>query len=49
MAFICSRSEQVEVNFGQKPFAFDLDALVQEERRKREAAVQRWDSGSVHL
>ena len=46
---ICSRSEQVEVNFGQKPFAFDLDALVQEERSKREAAVQRWDSGSVRL
>ncbi|KAL3698051.1 hypothetical protein R1sor_012127 [Riccia sorocarpa] len=35
-----SPSERVEVNFGQKPFVFDIEALVQEERERRQRSVE---------
>lgn len=35
-----SPNEKVEVNFGQRPFAYDAEALVQEERERRQRAVE---------
>ncbi|CAM6100520.1 unnamed protein product [Calypogeia fissa] len=35
-----SPNEKVEVNFGQKPYIFDVDALVQEERERRQRSVE---------
>ncbi|BBN00100.1 Ran-binding protein 9/10 [Marchantia polymorpha subsp. ruderalis] len=35
-----SPSEKVEVNFGQKPFIFDIEAMVQEERERRQRSVE---------
>ncbi|GAQ84119.1 spla ryanodine receptor domain-containing protein [Klebsormidium nitens] len=35
-----SKNERVEVNFGKRPFKFDLEALVQEERERRQRAVE---------
>jgi hypothetical protein len=39
---VCSRNEHVEANFGAKPFVFDLDALVHQQRLQQESAVQRF-------
>eukprot|EP00271_Cylindrocystis_brebissonii_P004026 TRINITY_DN15383_c0_g2_i1.p1 TRINITY_DN15383_c0_g2~~TRINITY_DN15383_c0_g2_i1.p1 ORF type:complete len:454 (-),score=74.96 TRINITY_DN15383_c0_g2_i1:379-1740(-) len=35
-----SPSERVEVNFGQRPFLFDIEAMVQEERERRHREVE---------
>eukprot|EP00249_Psilotum_nudum_P007140 c20336_g1_i1 orf=333-1706(+) len=35
-----SPNEKVEVNFGQRPFIFDLEALAQEERERRQRAIE---------
>ncbi|XP_002992236.2 ran-binding protein M homolog [Selaginella moellendorffii] len=35
-----SPNEKVSVNFGQNPFVFDVEALIQEEREKRQAEVE---------
>ena len=47
MLWLCSRNECVELNFGQKPYRFDLEGLVREELEQRCAAVQRYEG--VHL
>ncbi len=39
-----SPNEKVEVNFGQRQFVYDVEALVQEERERRHRAVE-----NVHL
>ena len=40
---VCMRSlgECVSVNFGQHPFKFSVEAMIQEEAEKQDAAVQR--------
>lgn len=35
----CSLNEEVEVNFGSKPFRFDLDGQLQQERDRQAAAI----------
>ncbi|KAJ7522175.1 hypothetical protein O6H91_19G086200 [Diphasiastrum complanatum] len=35
-----SPNEKVCVNFGQSPFVFDIEALIQEERERRQRAVE---------
>lgn len=37
----CSPHERVELNFGQKPFRFDLDSLVREEQSLQASAIDR--------
>lgn len=39
-----SPNERVEVNFGQRPFVYNIEALVREEREKQQRAVE-----NVHL
>lgn len=45
-----SKNECVEVNFGQKPFKFDIEGMIQEEREQQRAAVQsiKVSTGVVH-
>ena len=38
---ICSTGECVSVNFGQHPFKFSVEAMIQEEDERQDAAVQR--------
>ena len=45
----CSPGECIVVNFGASPFAFKLDAMLEEEREQQEAAVQRCALLSVCL
>lgn len=35
-----SQNERVEVNFGQRPFLFDIEAVVQEERDRRHRQIE---------
>lgn len=35
----CSLNEAVEVNFGSKPFAFDVDGLLRQERDQQATAI----------
>ena len=39
---VCSTGECVSVNFGQHPFRFSVEAMIQEEAEQQDAAVQRW-------
>lgn len=45
-----SRNECVEVNFGQKPFVYDLDGMLQEEEAKLQSEIKgaHVSSGTVH-
>ena len=38
---VCSTGECVSVNFGQHPFRFSVEAMIQEEAEQQDAAVQR--------
>ena len=38
---MCSLGECVSVNFGQQPFRFSVEAMIQEEAEQQNAAVQR--------
>ena len=38
---MCSLGECVSVNFGQHPFKFSMEAMIQEEDDRQDAAVQR--------
>lgn len=39
-----SLNERIEVNFGQRPFVFNIEALAQEERKRQQRAIE-----NVHL
>ena len=45
-----SRAECVEVNFGQKPFLYDLDGMLEEEKAKLQSEIKgaHVSSGTVH-
>jgi len=36
-----SPNEKVDVNFGQRPFVFDIEQLAQEEREKCQAIIEK--------
>ena len=38
---MCSLGECASVNFGQHPFKFSVEAMIQEEEERHNAAVQR--------
>ncbi len=42
-----SLNEAVEVNFGAKPFAFDVDALLQQERGMEADAIAGCDAAAL--
>lgn len=43
----CSHGECVTLNFGATRFAFNLDAMLQEESEQQEAEVQRYQPSSL--